>query len=76
MTKHTGKDGEHEKGYIVDKEIDTSLSKTEQYFLKMKKKLLGARGRQDVLTDRRDTLRADDYTGDERRKSPTDRRDS
>lgn len=76
MTKHGGKDEEQEKAYIVNKEIDTSLSRTEQYFLKMKKKLLGSRGRQDVLIDRRDPLQKGDYIGDDRRKNPKDRRDS
>jgi len=76
MTKPSGKDEEQEKVYIVDKEIDTTLSKTEQYFLKMKKKLLGTRGRQDVLVDRRDPLREGDFIGDDRRKNSKDRRDS
>lgn len=75
MTKDKSKDGQDSKEYIVNQEINTALSKTEQYYLKMKKKLLGNRGRQDVLADRRDSLRGDDYTGDERRTSVKDRRD-
>lgn len=75
MTKQGGREDEQEKAYIVPKEIDTTLSRTEQYFLKMKRKLLGMRGRQDVLTDRRDPLRDNDYKGEERRRSPKDRRD-
>jgi len=76
MTKNVGGGGENDREYMVDKKIDTNLSKTEQYFLKMKKKLLGNRGRQDVLIDRRDPYREGDFIGDERRKNPGDRRDS
>lgn len=76
MAKDSDRDDEKGKEYIVNKEIDTTLSKTEQYFLKMKKKLLGTRGRQDVLIDRRDPLREGDFIGKERRKNPKDRRDS
>lgn len=76
MTKDQDRQGDPEKAYIVDTKINTALSRTEQYFLRMKKKLLGSRGRQDVLIDRRDPLREDNYTGDERRINPKDRRDS
>jgi hypothetical protein len=76
MTKDSRNDGDNGKEYIVNQQVDTTLSKTEQYFLKMKKKLLGTRGRQDVLVDRRDTLREGDFIGEDRRKNPKDRRDS
>lgn len=76
MAKDQDRDRDPEKEYIVNSEINTTLSRTEQYFLKMKKKLLGSRGRQDVLIDRRDPLREINYTGHERRTNPKDRRDS
>jgi hypothetical protein len=76
MAKDQDRDHDPEKEYIVDREINTALSRTEQYFLKMKKRLLGMRGRQDVLIDRRDPFRENHYTGEDRRKNSRDRRDS
>jgi len=66
-----------DKEYLVDVKIDTTL--TEEEIRKLRKQAplaetKPAHGRQNVLTDRRDSL-AQKKVEPDRRKSPRDRRD-
>ena len=64
------------KNYLVEQEIDPTLSEEEQDLLKMPREETDVGeeylGRQDIFSDRRDPLR-NDYSGKERR-SGDDRR--
>jgi hypothetical protein len=74
--KQEGQKESDNKNYLVDQEIDTTLSEADKNRLKMSREETDVDeeylGRQDIFTDRRDLFR-DDYDGKERR-SGDDRR--